>query len=224
MDNLQMVLLEPAKQLLLQMAQFVWRIFAILVILLAGWLIARVVKAVITKALRAVQLDKFSDWIELDSLLAKGGIQYSLSELIGAVSYWIILLITFVVTLSAANLIPETLLDRMISYIPNVVSGIFILILGMFVATLLRNIVQTAANNAGLAYSTFLSKFTEVVVIAFAVLMTLEQIKIGIRVSEITLGIILGTVGLAAALAFGLGCKDIAARYMNDWIEKLKKK
>jgi putative Mn2+ efflux pump MntP len=116
------------------------------------------------------------------------------------------------------------LLRQIVAYIPNVIAAIFILILGMFVATLLRNIVQTAANNAGLSQSRLLSKIVEAIVIVFAVFVALEQLNIGVKITELTLSIILGCIGLGVALAFGLGCKDAAGRYVNELIEKLKKK
>jgi hypothetical protein len=70
----------------------------------------------------------------------------------------------------------------------------------------------------------FLGRLAEIIVIVFAVLMILEELKIGIRVSEITLSIVLGSVGLAFALAFGLGCRDVAEKFVSDTIDKLKKK
>jgi hypothetical protein len=93
----------------------------------------------------------------------------------------------------------------------------------MFVATLLRNIVTTAANNAGLAQGKILSKVVEIIVLVFAVLVGLEQLNIGLRITELTVAIILSTIGLGCALAFGLGCKDIAAKYVAEFIDKLKK-
>jgi small-conductance mechanosensitive channel len=120
--------------------------------------------------------------------------------------------------------IAAELLNKVVLYIPNVIAAIFILILGMFVATLLRNIVQTAANNAGLSQSKLLSKIVELIIVVFVTIVALEQLNIGIRITELTLSIILGCIGLGIALAFGLGCKDIAGRYVSDLIEKLKTK
>jgi small-conductance mechanosensitive channel len=88
----------------------------------------------------------------------------------------------------------------------------------------LRNIVLTAANNAGISQSKLLSKVVEVIVVAFSVFVALEQLKIGIRITELTLAILLGTVGFGLALAFGLGCKDIAGRFVGELIEKMKRK
>jgi hypothetical protein len=52
----------------------------------------------------------------------------------------------------------------------------------------------------------------------------LEQLNIGIRITELTLAILLGSLGLGLALAFGLGCRDIAGKFVSDFVDKLKKK
>jgi hypothetical protein len=143
----------------------------------------------------------------------------------GVGCYWLTLLVTFMVAVNAVGLtVTADLLQKVVGYIPNVVCALFILILGMFVATLLRNIVQAAASNSGVSQGKLLGKVVEGIVIAFAVFVGLEQLKIGLRLTHLTLAIILGSIGLALALAFGLGCKDIAAKYMDDLIDKLKKK
>jgi small-conductance mechanosensitive channel len=193
--------------------------------LVIGWLISKLIKAVVTKVLRALKLDEVSDKIELDSLLAKGGISYSLSELMGIICYWLAILVTFVVAINAVGLtIAADLLGRIVTFIPQIIAAIFILIAGMFVATLLRNIVRTAANNAGVSYSGLLAKIVEVVVMVFAIVMALDQLAINARIIEWSINIILGAIGLGLALSFGLGCKDIAARAMSEWLEAIKKK
>jgi len=225
MSSWQVVLLEPARTILAQIGQFLVNVILVIVILIIGWILSKVIRTIVTKGLRSIKLDDLSERIELDSLLEKGGITYSLSELIGVICYWLGLLVTFMVAINAVGLtVAADLLNKVVLYIPNVIAAIFILIIGMFVATLLRNIVQTAANNAGLAQSKILSKVVEVIIVVFAIIVGLEQLNIGIKVTELTLSIILGTIGLGCALAFGLGCKDVAGRYVADLIEKLKKK
>ena len=149
MSSWQVVLLEPARNVLTQISQFMVNVLLVIVILIIGWLISKLFKAVVTKALKAIQIDTLSSKIELDKMLSKGGINYSLSELIGVVCYWLGLLVTFMVAINAIGLtIAAELLNKVVLYIPNVISAIFILIIGMFAATALKNIVNTAANNA----------------------------------------------------------------------------
>lgn len=225
MSSWQVVLLEPARTVLAQISQFMVSVLLVIVILIVGWIISGLIKTVVTRGLKAIRIDQLSERIELDALFEKGGITYSLSELIGVICYWLAILVSVMVAINAIGLtIAAELLNKIVLYIPNVIAAIFILILGMFVATLLRNIVQTAANNAGLAQGKLLSKAVEVIIGIFVIMVALEQLQIGIRITELTVSIILGTIGLAVALAFGLGCRDIAGRTVNDFVEKLKKK
>ncbi|MBU1726409.1 MAG: hypothetical protein KJ880_02125 [Candidatus Omnitrophica bacterium] len=225
MSSWQIVLLEPARIVLSQMGQFLMGLLLVLVILVIGWVISKVIKTVVTKVLRAIKLDELSDKIELDDVLAKGGISYSLSELIGVVCYWFSLLVFLMIAINAIGLtIAADLLNKVVLFVPHVIAAIFIMICGIFVGTILRNIVQTAASNAGLVQAKVLSKAAEIVIIVFAVFIALEQLNIGISISQMTISIVLGTIGLGLALAFGLGCKDIAARFVSEFLEKIKYK
>lgn len=225
MSNWQVVLLEPAKTVLSQISQFLVNVLLVVVILLIGWIIAKIIKTLVTKVLRAIKVDQLSDQINLDSVLAKGGISYSLSELIGVICYWLAILVTFVVAVNAIGLtVAADLLNRVVLYVPNIIAAVFILILGMFVATLLSNIVKTAANNAGVSQAKLLGKVVEVVVIIFAVAITLEQLGIATKIIELAITVVLASLGLGLALAFGLGCRDLAAKYISELIESLKSK
>lgn len=225
MSELQVVLLEPAKAILSQIGQFLVNLLLVLIILVIGWVVSKLVRTVITRGLRAARLDELSDQIGLDAILAKGGISYSLSELIGVIGYWLSLLVTFVVAINAVGLtVAADLLQRVVLYVPNIIAALFILILGIFVATLLKNIVQTSASNAGISQGKLLSKTVEVVVIVFAIAITLEQLGIGARIIELIIALVLASLGLGIALAFGLGCKDIAGKFISDTVDKLKKK
>jgi len=224
MNEWQLVLLEPARVVLSQISQFVLGAILVLLILLIGWIIAGLIKTGVTKGLRVLKVDELSDRIELDSLLEKGGIKYSLSELIGVICYWLAILVTFVVAINAVGLtIAAALLERIVSYIPNVIVAIFVLILGMFIATVLRTIIQTAAVNAGIARATMLSKMVEILIILFAAVTALKQLRIDVSLIDKAITITLASLGLALALALGLGCKDIAARIVSEFIEKMKK-
>jgi len=225
MGNWQAVLVEPARAVLSQIGQFLMNLLLVIIILIVGWVISKIIKTLVVRALRVIRLDQISSRIELDDLLAKGGINYSLSELIGVICYWLALLVTFVVAINALGLtIAADLLNRVILYIPNIIAAIFIVILGLFVATLLRNVVQTAANNAGLSQANLLSKIVDLVIVIFTVAIALEQLNIGAKIIELTTTVVLGSLGLGAALAFGLGCKDIAARFVNDLLNSIKSK
>ena len=225
MTDMQLNFMEPAKTVLAQISMFFINIALVLVILLIGWLVAKIIKILVTKLLKSIKVDDLSERIELDDLMSKGGVPYTLSELIGIVFYWLTLLITFVTAISAIGLtIANDLLNRVVLYIPNIIASVFILILGMFVATMLKNIIQTAATNAGLSQAKVLAKLAEVIVVVFAVLVTFEQLGIAPKLIELIVSIVLASLGLAFALAFGFGCQDYAKKTLNDLVDKFKAK
>lgn len=225
MSSWQVVLLEPARTVLGQISQFVVNALLVIVILIVGWLLSKLIRSVVSKTLKIAKINELSQRIELDKLLSKGGITYTVSDLVGVVCYWLGILITFMVAVNSIGLtVAADLLNRIVLYIPNVIAALFILILGMFVSTLLKNIVQTAVGNAGLSHGKILAQVVETIIISFAVIIGLEQLEIGIQITQMTISIILGSLGLGLALAFGLGCKEIAGKYVAELVERLKKK
>ena len=219
------VILGPGKIALYQIGNFFLNLGLIILILIAGWFIARIVRTIIVRVLKTVRLDVLSEHTKIDELLQKGGVEYTLSELLGVIFYWLLLLVALVVAVNAVGLsVAADLLNRIILYIPNVIAAIFILVLGAFLARVLGNVVQVASANADITQSKFLGKIAEVVVFVFALAITLEQLNIGKTVVGLAVNIILASLGLGFALAIGLGCKDIVGEAVANWIEKLKSK
>lgn len=228
-DYWQVVLLEPAKVALAQISGFMAKLLAALIIILIGWIISRVIKAVVAKVLKAIKLDKLADKIELDAILAKGGITYSLSDLLGVICYWLALLVTFMVAFNAVGLsMAADLLNQIILYVPNIIAAVFVIIVGLFVSILLGNVVNTAAMNAGVSQAGLLNRIVRIIVMVFVLAIALEQLNIGAKTIEATISIvlatILGSIGLGIAIAFGFGCRDIAAKIAEDLLNKMKRR
>ena len=219
------ILIPPAKMVLTQVGLFLSNVVLVLFIFLFGLLISEfLVKNGITRLLKLLKLDDLSHRIELDKILAKGDINIGLSELIGIICYWISLLVTIVVALNAVGLsVAADLMQKVVLFIPNIIAAMFILIVGMFAAVLVRNIVRVAAKNAGISQTNLISNICEVVIMIFAVAIALEQLQIGVRIIDLTITIILGSFGLGFAIAFGLGCKDLVGKFVNESLNKLKK-
>ncbi|MBU2258535.1 MAG: hypothetical protein KJ926_05380, partial [Candidatus Omnitrophica bacterium] len=74
MSGWQLVLIEPTKTLISQIGQFLSNLLLVIIILILGWIIAKFIKSLVVKVLKMIKLDELSDRIELNSLLAKGGI------------------------------------------------------------------------------------------------------------------------------------------------------
>ena len=153
-----LIVVEPVKAMLVRAATFIPTLIGILVILIIGWIIAAVLKNVVIKLLKMIQFDGASEKSGLADILRKGGIKNTLSELIGGLIYWLVMLLVFMAALNALGMIVvASLLDKVILYIPNVIAAIFIISLGIFFASVIGSIVMTTCINAGMKQAKLMS-------------------------------------------------------------------
>ena len=223
--NWNIVIMDSVREMLTRVGAFIPRLIGVLLVLILGWLLAKLIETAIIRVLKLVRLDTLSEKSGANNFLAKGGIKYTLSELIGVLVYWIMMLIVIITALNALQwTVAAELLNRVVAYIPNVIASIVILVIGMFVSTVLAGVIRTATGNAGIKQSRLLGQITQVVVIIFAIVIALEQLNIGRIIIASAVQIILAALGLGLAIAFGIGCKDIAGKYMAELINRMKEK
>ena len=83
--------------------------------------------------------------------------------------------------------------------------------------------MRTTAGNAGIDRAKLLAKMTKTIIVIFAIIVAIEQLKIASTVILLAVNVILISIGVGIALAFGLGCKDIAGKFVQDVINDMKK-
>lgn len=215
------LVVEPVRALVNQLMAFLPTLAGALLLLLIGWIIAKALEAISARILKTIALDKIADQIQLSAVLAKGGVKRKLSELLGAIIYWLVMLAVVMVVFNALQLtVAAELFQNVVEFLPNVIASVFILIVGVFAAAFLATTVRTAASNAGIVQSHLLGQAVQAVVVVFAVVAALQQLRIEF-VGEVFL-IILGGISLGCALAFGLGCREIAGRWVSDLVSELQ--
>lgn len=224
MNWMTVVVADPVKAMLIKIWSYVPTLVGAIIILVIGWMIAKLLETVVVRALKAVRLDVASDKAGISNILAQGDIKLTLSELLGAIVYWLLVLVVISTALNALNLmIAADIISRLVAYVPNIIAAIFVLVLGSFLASFVSSIVRTAASNAGLERAKLLAQITQTVLIVFAVIIAIEQLNIATTLIALAVNVILASIGIGIALAFGLGCKDIAGRFVSDLINKMKK-
>ena len=141
MDQFNVVVLDPVKAMAVKIWSYVPAIVGALVILIVGWLVAKLIEAVVARVMKAVKLDMASDKAGISNVLAQGDIKLSLSELIGAIVYWLVILVVVATALDALNLkIASELISRLVGYVPNILGAIFILVLGSFLNVVIHRV------------------------------------------------------------------------------------
>jgi len=197
------------------------RLLATLVVLVGGWILARLLKAVIVRGLKLIKLDFVAEKAGIEAFLKKGGMKADSVEILGALVYWIALILFLIMALDIWK-IDIGLSKTLLPFLPRVFAALVILILGLFVSSLVQDIVRTAAANAEIKYAYPLSKAVRWILIVFVVMTSVQQLEL--ETSFISWGflIILGSLGLGFALAIGLGAKDIVARKIGTIVSNME--
>ncbi|GAC1350657.1 MAG: hypothetical protein NVSMB27_35250 [Ktedonobacteraceae bacterium] len=195
---------------------FVPLLLGFLLILLVGYIIAKVVSKAVTFLLRKIGFDNLANRIGLSRLEQNMGVRLDPAGVLGTIVFWFIFLVFLVPATNALGLTAVSgILNTMIAYIPNVFVAILVLFLGTLAATFVADIVRGATASAKVGNPNLFANIARYAIIGFAALIALEQLQIAPALLNIFFTAIVGAVALAFALAFGLGGQDTARKWLN---------
>ena len=204
-----------------QLAGFVPQLLAALVLLFLGWLFANLVRTGVMKLLDVLKFDSLAEKTGIEAFLKQGNLDVSLSRLLGKLAYWIIIFIVIVTVANSLGLhMVADLFNKIVLYIPNIIVAILVLVFGVLVARFINRMVFAYLNNMGVQGALTISTLSEYGVIIFVVFVALEQLAIGTTLLTAAFQIGFGAIGLAFALAFGLGGREWAAGVIRKLTEK----
>lgn len=194
-------------------AGFIPRFFGALVVVLVGFVVAKLLDTLLSKLLAKLGLDRLMAGTGLTKMLGRVGIQVPVSSLIGKIVYWFVLLIFLVSAAESLGLdrVSATL-DMLALYLPKVLGAALVLLAGVLLAQLLSGIVRGAAEGVGLDYAHGLGRIAQGLVILISISVAIGQLEVKTDLLNNVIAIALISIGLAAALALGLGSREIAAQ------------
>lgn len=212
------MLLEPARAFLVQIGAFLPRLGLAVLVLVLGWLLAKAVRFAIQKALRAINFNVLTERSGMDGFLQQGGMQGDTTSLFGMLAYWLVILAALIIAFNGLGLTYITdLLGQVVLFVPKVIVALLLFAFGGYFAMFVGNTVSTYCRNVGIKDGELLGKLAQYAIIAFVVLMALDQVNIGGDVVRHSFLILLAGVVLGLALAFGIGGQKWAAGLLERW-------
>jgi hypothetical protein len=198
---------------------FIPNLIGFLLILLVGWLIAKVVRTLVTKGLEALGLDKALDDSAAGEYVQKFSPGASPSRLIGAVAFWFIFLFVLTAAFSALKIPAVTaFMTEVLNYLPNVIAAVIIFVIAAALAGAIGGVVAKLLGDT--PTGKVVAAVVPAMIMVIAVFMILNQLRIAPAIVSITYTALIGSVALGAALAFGLGGRDVAGRMLQDAYDK----
>lgn len=215
MDFLNLIL-EPLQEVFSKFKAFVPNLLAMLAILVLGIVLARLLKFILVKSLIAINFDSWSDRMGFTALMRKGDIWAKPSATLGAIIFWLLVIVTLMIGLSALK-IPaiDNLVEQAFIYMPRAFSAAVILMIGYVLTGFISQGVLIAAANSGYHYAKLLADAIRILLMVLILAMAMEQLQIAPSIVLAAFTIIFGGIVITLAISFGVGGIDAARRMIE---------
>ncbi len=202
-------------EILRSIARFLPRFLEMLGIVIVGWIIAFVLRALIRSVLRITRFDKLSEHTGTAQLL-RGAALPAPTEMLSRLVFWVAWMGFILVGINVLGVVGiEQHVSNFFGFLPRLFAAFFILFFGLLAASFFSRAALLAAVNADSPSPRLVSLTLRTVMILFVVSMAFEEIGIGSRTMFVTFALTFGALMLGLALAFGLGGRDLARRYLE---------
>ena len=210
------LILEPLQEVFLKFKAFLPNLLAMLVILIMGILLARILRAILVRFLKAINFDSWSDRMGVTTLLRKGDLWSKPSLALGAIFFWTLIIVVLMAGMSALKISAiDQLVAQFFMYLPRAFSAVLILIVGYVLAGFISRAVLIAAVNSGYHYAKLLAEAIRLLLTVLIMAMVLEQLQVAPGIVLAAFSIIFGGIVAALAISFGVGGIDAAKRMIE---------
>ncbi len=188
-------------------------------VLVLGFLAAAFLKSLAEKAFKIIKLDSLLKKAGVNKAVQNAGYELNSGKFFGAIIYWFILVVTFLAASDILNLWGVSLFLRdIISFVPNIIAAVLIMLATVILASFLRNLVRASISSTKLHSGKSLGTLAWWATAIFGFAAALMQLGIAVNLINTMITGIVVMIALAGGIAFGLGGKDAASRT----IEKIR--
>jgi hypothetical protein len=193
-------------------------IIAALLLLLFGWLLAKILSRLITRLFRLLHFDKLASRINELKWMQKADYKIVPSKIIGKFVYWVILLL-FIITATDTlgwSAVSQSF-NQLITYLPQLFSAIIIFVVGFYLSNLIKDFIKTTLQSFEIASASVVSETAFYIIMIIVSITALEQagVETALLTSNITL--IIGSFLLAFAVAFAISSREVFKNILSSY-------
>ena len=208
-------LTQATQEIVRSIAQFLPRLMVMLIIVLCGWVVAYVLKSIIRSILRLAKFDRLSQDAGASQFLSKAALPSS-TELLSRFVFWVAWIGFILIGISVLGIAGlQEHIGRFFGFLPRLFAAMFVLFFGLLGASFFSRAALLASVNANLRSPRLIASTVRTIIIVFSVSMGFEELGIGEETVLLAFGIVFGALMLGLALAFGIGGRDLARRYLE---------
>lgn len=209
---------EPAVAMLHNVVTLIPNIAVAVMLILAGIWLGKWVEKLITQMLWRLRFDSLFQQMGIGSTKPEQS-KYTLSQIVGMLAKIVVVLLFTVEALQIVGLdFLVTLATGVIAYLPMLFAALVILGIGLYVGNLVERILQNILKQN---YSRTLAAIAKYAIFTITIFMALDQIGVAHSIVNAAFILVLGGLALAFGLAFGLGGRDFASKYLRKLDNKI---
>src|SRR6202166_2545784 len=204
-------------------AHYLPRLIVLLILAFIGWVIAYVVKVILRSILQLIKFDKLSENTGASQLLSKAALPTA-TEVVSRFVFWVTWLgfvLTGVSVLGILGLQEE--IARFFLFLPHLFVAMFVLFVGLLAASFFSRAALLAGVNANLPSARIISLAIRSIIIVFVFSIVFEELGLAEQTMLVAFGIAFGALMLGLAIAFGMGRRDLARRFLEKKFVRAKK-
>ncbi|MEO1003272.1 MAG: mechanosensitive ion channel [Cyanobacteria bacterium J06638_7] len=212
---------DPATAMLDRILSALPQIFTAVLVLALGVVAGRFVGQLVSRLLAGVGFDRLYSWMGMEGLnrSGDGAVGSSPSHLVGVVAQVGVVLFAAV---AATNVLAlpglAEVVEGLLLLFGQILSGLVVFAVGLYLAQLAHHLVSSSSGHQ----APLLAQTARVAIIGFSGAMALQQIGVAPNIVGLAFGLVLGSLAVAAAVAFGLGGREVAAEQLREWVASLK--
>lgn len=193
-------------------------VLVVIILLILGWVFARLISALTQRLLRRLRVDGIFERVGLAEGFTQAGITRPPSELIGLVIFWLVFLSFILLALEQFGLMAVVLpLQGLISYLPRLLAAALVLIVGAFLAQFLGRVAQATAAGMGIEFHQPLGRFVQVLLLVVTVILAVDQLGLNLTLLTGTFTNLLTVVVAGFILTFALGARGVAGNILAGY-------
>jgi hypothetical protein len=201
-----------------QIGSVIPALFGATVILLTGYFLARQVQRWADDTLKRLNFNRMARAGGLDQVVGRTGSRLDPVRALAKLLFWLVMLVVILLASTALGLESiNEMFGIMLAFIPTLIAGIVIVILGIILGEFVRGLIVASAGSVSGVPT--VAKLAKGAVIVIALFMALQQVGVAEEIVTAAFTLILGAAALAVGLAFGLGNRELAGEITRRWYE-----
>lgn len=194
-----------------EIAGFLPNLLATIIVIFIGLFISKVITKWVAKLIEKLGFDKLCQKLNIDKGINTLGIKSTPSALIGKLLHLFFVLIILVAGADTLGLERfSSILDEFVMYLPKLLGALIITLVGLFIAKAVKAQVESSLGNMGVEYGSAAGRVLQMLILFITFSLVVGQLELETELLNTIFTVLIASLGVALALALGLGTKTIA--------------